>query len=83
MFPADTSELWLPRIAAGLEVWVRRPSHSLRVIFLCSQPLKSRAHLPALARRWTKIQCDLTLLGLEKALQAGLELSGSSRGCQP
>lgn len=47
-------------------VWVRRPSHSLRVIFLCSQPLKSRAHFPALVGWWTKSRCDLALLELEK-----------------
>lgn len=77
MLPADTSGY-----LQGLGVWVRRPSHSLRVIFLCSQPLKSRAHFPALAGWWTKSQCDLALLELEKTVQAGLGLSGSSRSCQ-
>ena len=47
----------------GLEVWVRRPSQGLRIVFLYSQPLKSRARFPASIGLRTKVCCDLSLWG--------------------
>lgn len=45
----------------GLEFWARRPSQ--RIIFLYSQPLKSRGHFPVLTGLRTKVWCDLALWG--------------------
>lgn len=66
MLPAHTSELRVPRIAAGAGGFGKetfpKPEDDSSVF---STP-QSRAHFPALAGWWTKIRCDLALSGLEK-----------------
>lgn len=45
----------------GLEVWVRRHSQGLGIIFLYTPQI--RACFPALAGLWTKVRCGLALWG--------------------
>lgn len=68
----------------GLEFWARRPSQ--RIIFLYSQPLKSRGHFPALTELWTKVWCDLALWGAGRRSPGWFWAQWQQQGlpgCQP